>query len=471
MADPLSIAPASAVTGYFSGCADPGADRPLATLEDLGAAGVAVPELVALGLRERMRLLDAGVITRVEWNAAADEWAALADARYRACAELRPGGPYARAVRLGVKDTVDVAGFATRLGLRRYRRHPVRDAAALRDLGPATVTAKLTTTEVNIGIGSGCVNPLFPQIDPAGSSTGCGVAVAGRICDLALGTDVLGSVRWPAGRCGVVGLRTTHDPAALPGMFPLSPLMDAVGWVARSADDFCVLAERGVLSFAPPDSATAPLRVGVVAEVGESDPQAEVICAVKTAGEALACAGHRVRDARLGDLWNRRGDAWELCARQAWEGYLHWRDHVGDGLSASTLAALRSGEHIAPRRADEIIRELTRTRARITELFDDAGVDAWLLPLDPDVPRPVGDRSGHVSLIVPGHADYDREIGYTPVASYAGLPAVTFPVGVDDTGRAPLAVQLIGRPGAEADLLRLARDVERQLVSTPALPR
>ncbi|MEU9131944.1 amidase [Kitasatospora sp. NPDC048540] len=458
---------AHAVAAYFA------ADRPAGprTTQDPApdpAPEAVPPPLIALPLRERLALLDDGALTLPEWNALADGWAREADHRYRACAELRPAGPHAPALRLGVKDTVDVAGFATRLGLRRHRHHPGRSAAVLTEGHRLATVAKVVTTELNIGIGSGCGNPWFPTIDPAGSSTGCGVAVAAGICDLALGTDVLGSVRWPAGRCGVVGLRMTHDPAALRGMLPLSPAMDAPGWVARTADDLALLAEVSGLPI-PRAEHHRGLRIGVVAEVAEGGAEPGILDALKTAGELLAAHGHRVATTRLGGLWDLRGAAWELCARQAWQGSHGWDPRIADELSPSTRRAVDSGAAIGDLRHREIEEQLARTRAAVPRLFADAGVDVWLLPLDPDVPRPVGAQRAASSLVTPGHPDYDREIGYTPVASFAGLPALTFPVGRTADGSAPLAVQLVGRPGAEGVLIGLAREAART-AGDPARP-
>ncbi|WP_405015699.1 amidase [Kitasatospora sp. NBC_00070] len=418
------------------------------------------PELLGLPLRERLALLHSGALALAEWNELADAWGREADGRYRACAELRSGGPDAAPLRLGVKDTVDVAGFATRLGLRHYRHHPARSAAVLAGGHRLATVAKVVTTELNVGIGSGCGNPWFPAIDPAGSSTGCGVAVAAGICDLALGTDVLGSVRWPAGRCGVVGLRMTHDPAAVRGMLPLSPSMDAPGWVARTAEDLALLAELSGLPI-PRAERHRGLRIGVVAEVAEGGAEPEILDALRTAGELLAAAGHRVRTTRLGGPWDLRGAAWELCAREAWEGSLAWDGRIADELSPSTRRAVDSGAAVDAHRHREIAAQLARTRAGVPELFAAPGVDVWLLPLDPDVPRPRGAARAASSLVTPGHRDYDREIGYTPVASFAGLPALTFPVGLSAGGEAPLAMQLVGRPGTEGMLIGLAREVGR----------
>ncbi|GGM13643.1 amidase [Streptomyces fumigatiscleroticus] len=432
------------------------------------AAEDALPDILALPLAERHRALSAGEIDPKELRARAADWAAHADGRYRACVELRePTG----GLRLGVKDTVDAKGFATRLGLRHYRHHPRATAAVLRGVRHAEVVAKVVTTELNIGVGSGCVNPFFPHIDPAGSSTGSAVAVAANICDVSLGTDVLGSVRWPAGRCGVVGLRVTHHPRNLPGVFPLSPAMDAPGWVARTADDLAFALPH--MGLGEPVPTGGRLRIGIPSELhrdGVLDP--EIAQAVARTAELLRAAGHHVVVAELGELWDCRADAWQMCARDAWDGFQHWRSRIEDDLHESTFAALRAGAEVDDQEYAAIRGRMTRLRASLPAAFADRGVDAWLLPLDPALPRPRGTTPPAASTIpVPGDPRYDREIGFTPVASFAGLPAITFPSGVDPASGAPVAMQLVAGPDQEGALVAAARDVSHELGDLGLRPR
>ncbi|MEU8432822.1 amidase [Streptomyces sp. NPDC029216] len=433
------------------------------------APEAALPEVLALPLAERHRLLVTGQLGAEEFRTPAADWAAAADGRYRACAELRE--PTGAALRLGVKDTVDVRGFATRLGLRHYRHHPRTTAAVLRGVTGAEVTAKVVTTELNIAVGSGCVNPFFPHIDPAGSSTGSAVAVAGNVCDVSLGTDVLGSVRWPAGRCGVVGLRVTHHPRNLPGIFPLSPAMDAPGWVTRTADDMAFAWHHLGLGDPVPDGLR--LRVGIPRELradGVVDP--EIAEALDLTASLLRSAGHEVVGADLGELWECRGNAWQLCARDAWNGYRQWGDRIGDDLLGSTFAALRVGAAVGDAEYAAIRDRMARLRARTAAWFTERRVDAWLLPLDPALPRPRGAVAAADSTIpAPDDPRYDREIGFTPVASFAGLPAITFPVAVHPAAGAPVAVQLMAGAGREAALIAAARDVSRALGGLDLRPR
>ena len=262
-----------------------------------------------------------------------------------------------------------------------------------------TAIAKVVTTELNVGIGSGCVNPCFPQIDPAGSSTGSAVAVAAGICDVSLGTDVLGSVRWPAGRCGVAGLRMTHDPGWLEGIFPLSPAMDAPGWVARTADDLAFLWDRigfggRGLGGSPLLGAAAPgrgrARMAVAGEVLESDVDAEIRVALDVAGAALREHGHEVTARAIGEAWDWRGAAWELCARDAWDGYQDWQRWIGDDLLESTRRALAAGADVDDARHAEIRGAMARQRARRDDLFSGAGRRRLARPARPR--RPPADR-------------------------------------------------------------------------------
>lgn len=454
--------PESAVTEFV----DRG--RPHATGDD-GAPRV--PDVLALPLAERAALLREDESAAHGLLRAAADWEPVADQRYRACAELRTrtgphesgaagaGGLGGGALRVGVKDTVDVRGFPTRLGLRHYRHHPPVSATAVASLRGAEVNAKVVTTELNIGVGSGCVNPYFPRFDPAGSSTGSAVAVAANICDVGLGTDVLGSVRWPAGRCGVVGLRTTHDPRRLTGIFPLSPSMDAPGWVARTADDLA-FAWRHLGLGDEPRAAAPSLRVGVPEELhrpGVIDP--EIAQALESASAALEACGHGVASRALGELWNCRAAAWELCARDAWQGHQVWRDRLTDELMPSTWAALETGAKVSDERSAEIRASMTKLRAGVGDCFTRASVDVWLMPLDPGVPRPRGTVTASSTIPDAGDPAYEREVGFTPVASFAGLPALTMPVGRDPRHGAPLAVQLIGRPGQDASLIHLAQQL------------
>jgi Asp-tRNA(Asn)/Glu-tRNA(Gln) amidotransferase A subunit family amidase len=409
-------------------------------------------------LAERVRMLDDGELDLETWRADANRWAELADARYRACTELRPFEGGDPPIRIGVKDTVDVAGYATHLGLRRYRHYPTRTARVLEHLPPPLITAKLATAELALGLEHGCVNPLFPHLDPAGSSTGCAVAVAAHISDLAMGTDTVNSMRHPAAACGVVGLRVTHDERLLDGIFPLSPLLDAPGWIARTADDLAFAWQRLLAGEEPPYDLG---RIGIVSEAVEEVEEPAVREALGRVSAALAAAGRTLVPVSLDVLWETRGIAYELCARDARDLYHHrWVDQIDDSLGASTLRALEMGAATDDRRRDELLATVATCRRTAFERFARDAVDVWLLPVADLMPRDLDEEEPPAATLrKPSELHEDRKISYATIASVAGLPSIVFPVALDEARAAPVELQAVGPPGTEFRLIRLAQEV------------
>src|SRR5690349_9816189 len=158
------------------------------------------------------------------------------------------GGPLA-GLTFAAKDLFDVAGRPTGGGNPDWARtHPVpaRHAWAVQTLldAGADLIGKTITDEVSLGIlgenpfyGTP-VNPRAPGHVPGGSSSGSAAAVAGGLCDTALGTDTGGSVRVPASFCGLHGIRPTHGRIDVTGMMPQAPSSDTTGWFARDPDTF-----------------------------------------------------------------------------------------------------------------------------------------------------------------------------------------------------------------------------------------
>src|SRR5690606_38680191 len=99
-------------------------------------------------------------------------------------------------------------------------------------------------------------NPWNPDYVTAGSSSGSAVAVAARMTPLALGTDTNGSIRNPAARCGIVGIKPTYERVSRSGVIPLAPTMDHVGPMTRTVDDNA-LALQAIMGSDPADPITA----------------------------------------------------------------------------------------------------------------------------------------------------------------------------------------------------------------------
>lgn len=251
--------------------------------------------------------------------------------------ELRKGyrrGPL-HGIPFAVKDNIDVAGYRTTC----HSYASSHDLAAqdsvivtrLRSAG-AIYMGKLALHEFAFGAPTfdtpfpPARNPWNREYQPGGSSTGCGVAVAAGFIPFSIGTDTGGSVRNPAGFCGIVGLKPTYELLPRKGVFPLSFTLDHVGPLARSVEDLAI----GMDSMVTDDRAGAfqkrlntnmkGLRIGFVRNFHEHDVIAhpEVIEALDNAKKVFVGLGASVNDAELPPLSDFVDVQRIIIAAEAW---------------------------------------------------------------------------------------------------------------------------------------------------------
>ena len=190
------------------------------------------------------------------------------DALRRAGATLGP----LHGVTVAVKDLFDIEGWPTTGGsIAQPARIATVTATAVQKLrqAGAIVLGKTHTVEFAFGgWGTNAVlgtprNPWDLRVHrvPGGSSSGSAVAVAAGLACAAIGTDTGGSVRIPAGLCGVVGLKTTHGLVSRHGLIELCPTHDTVGPITRDVVD-CALLLDAMAGSDPLDlaSGVAPVR-------------------------------------------------------------------------------------------------------------------------------------------------------------------------------------------------------------------
>jgi aspartyl-tRNA(Asn)/glutamyl-tRNA(Gln) amidotransferase subunit A len=144
-------------------------------------------------------------------------------------------------MRIAVKDNIDVRGMPTTAGGRHLDPAArARDAECVRRLRAAGCVFVGKTNLFEYAMGGTSRNPHYGDVrnphdlrrDAGGSSSGSAAAVAAALCDAALGTDTMGSVRIPASFCGVVGYKPTRAAVPRRGVFPNSATLDAVGVLA-----------------------------------------------------------------------------------------------------------------------------------------------------------------------------------------------------------------------------------------------
>jgi amidase len=351
--------------------------------------------------------------------------------------------------RVAVKDSIDIAGHATRQASAVLAGAPpaadhaevVHQLLASRQwsiIGKANMhELAFGVTGVNHHTGTP-VNPLWPQRIPGGSSSGSAVAVAGGLADLALGTDTGGSVRLPAACCGIVGFKPSFGLVSRRGVHPAVSSLDCVGLFARSV----AMVQQAMTSLAPaawhaatPGPAGAP-RLGVV--LADAAPPVWAACQ-----EALSRGGAECAPVTLDGLDEAFIASITLMAAENWQAFGAWSDHPAMG--EDVRARLKAGQH-------HKMGDIAAARAvgrRFTAQVDAAlaGLDALVLPTLPIVPPTLAEASDATACV-----PLTRLV--RPF-NLSGHPAITLPLRTGDG--LPAGLQLIGRRQQDASLCALAR--------------
>ena len=287
------------------------------SVTDLGAA-MRSGAVTATQLAERFLVREAETRESLHAFVAVDPSRLLAEAE-RADAELAAGtdrGPL-HGIPVGIKDIIDVAGYATRCGSPLYPTTPAAlDATVTAHLhrAGALVAGKTASHELACGVVTAPVsNPWNLDHVPGGSSGGTGAAVAAGLVPIGLGSDTGGSIRIPAALCGTVGIKPTYGLVSVTGVEPLSGSLDHVGplgaTVADCAHAMTALVADGTDYAAGLDGDIAGMRFGVLADQPFAPMQPDVEASFHAAVDVLRGAGsrlHRHHDHGTGAHTGRR---------------------------------------------------------------------------------------------------------------------------------------------------------------------
>ena len=358
------------------------------------------------------------------------------------------GGGALAGLTVGVKANIAVAGMPWTAGCEVYRgRVAPKDAAVVAKLraAGAAIIGMLNMEEAALGAKTD--NPWFGKTQnphktgytPGGSSGGSGSAVAAGLCDIALGTDTMGSVRIPAAYCGVYGFKPAQTSVSQEGLELAEEWLDCIGPLARSLD-LLESAARVMTDFGDGDAASGPLVT--LAETGV-DCELEVIEKFR---DVIRLAGSEIAVAQLAHPLSRIRFAGFIKTSKAMAA--HFADAGQDKLSANLQKLLTYG----PKRSDADWAEDQAILAETAQAVQDivAKHAAIILPTAPQ------GAFSHSEDAPANQADY------TCLANIANLPAISLPMGVDDAGM-PLGLQIVGRTGHEADLFQLAREFDAKL--------
>ncbi|MDA7978159.1 MAG: amidase [Pirellulales bacterium] len=408
-------------------------------------------ELVS-GLLHRIQQLDPGINAWV----AVDRESALRQAD-AIDADLQDSSVDLHGLTIGVKDIIDVTGYAT-LAASPLRSMDIceQDApivARLRAAG-AVIVGKTATTQWAFLDPPATRNPWRADRTPGGSSSGSAAAVAAQMCHVTLGTQTGGSVIRPAAYCGVFGFMFAPDVVPAKGILPLAPSLDRPGLIAGSLNDlqrtYCALASATATELSLERSHR--LRIKVIRNPWMPSAAVDVREVFERAIAELPARLH---------VPEMQADLQDCDLAEEFDGVAaaHLCVMAFEAADVHRAAYAREPDRFAPRISELIETGLKTTRGSYEQALD--RLNQWQADIAEHT------ASGTV-LVMPSAstAAPSRETTGDPSFNSpwtaAGTPVLTAPVGLSQEGL-PLGIQLIAAPGAEAHLFELARCWENGL--------
>ncbi len=387
-------------------------------------------------------------------------------AQARAADQLRYDGKTTgplNGVPIGIKDIIDTSDYPTEYGSPIYAdRTPMEDATAVAKLraAGAVILGKTVTTEFAVYAPGKTTNPHDATRTPGGSSSGSAAAVASMMVPLALGTQTNGSTIRPASFCGVVGYKPSFGTISRSGMLRQSPPLDQPGVFARSLDDAALMAEV-MMGFDAADTYTRPQATPrLLQSARQEPPMPPKLAFMQTPAWDQAEEGTKAAFNELTEFLEDRVDTVELA--EVYNEIFDWQQTIMEADLAKNFAR----DYV--RAADQFSSQLTEMieRGRKVSAVDyNIGLERMV-----EFERGLDDALNKYDAILtpatPGEAPVGLESTGSPAFctlwTFTGLPAVTLPLMNGEAGM-PLGVQLIGKKGGDAQLLRTAQWLTQQV--------
>lgn len=429
--------------------------QPVPSVAEAGAA-LRNGALTAEGLLDlhltRIAAVDGAVCAFWELDPRARRLAAQADADLAAGMDRGPlhGIPFA------VKDMVNLEGLATTNGSRLSADPAERDATAVARLiaAGAVPLGHVATYEWGfVGPDWSLARP--PARNPwnlahvtGGSSSGSAAAVAAGMVRIAVGSDTGGSIRAPSAYSGVVGLKPTHGCIPSDGFHPLVAALDHPGPIAATVSEAALMLDAMAPGVASWVDGVAGLTLGYAREWFAEDPACDpaLLVAMDEAASVLSLAGARIVEVAMPsyDLLEAVGAVIIHVEGLRLHG-ASIRDH-GDLWGRMGVQTIAAGVVLTD---DDLARALSlipRLRAEVDAVLANCDAVLTATTLTP----------------APPFAAFDRGAAWTPMRTLpfnvTGHPAISVPAGF--SGGLPLGLQIVGRTGDEAMVLRVAAAFE-----------
>ena len=333
-------------------------------------------------------------------------------------------------------------------------------------------------------------NPWDLDTIPGGSSGGSAAAVAADEAICSIGSDTGGSIRQPAALCGVVGMKPTYGRVSRFGLVAFASSLDQIGPFSKDVTD-CALMLNAICGHDPMDSTSANLpvpdftqslvddvkgiKIGVPREYFTEGIDVEVEESVRNAIEALRQCGATVKEISLphteyaiatyyiiapaeasANLARYDGVRYGFRAEGAEDLIDMYKKTRSQGFGAEVKRRIMLGTYaLSSGYYDAYYLKAQKVRTLIKSDFDQAfeKVDVVVAPTSPTPAFKVGERTADPLQM------YLSDVLTTP-ASHAGLPGISLPCGLTQSGL-PIGLQILAAPFQEENILRVAYTFEQ----------
>ncbi len=333
-------------------------------------------------------------------------------------------------------------------------------------------------------------NPVNPEHVPGGSSGGSAAAVAANECFYALGSDTGGSIRQPAGYCGVVGMKPTYSTVSRYGLIAYGSSLDQIGPLCKDVTDCATILEV-IASHDPKDSTSVDrkdtdfttalvedvkgMKIGIPRDYLGEGLDEEVKTAILKAAKVLEEKGAIVEEFDLGLVEYAIPAYYTIAAAEASSnlerfdgikyGYrtkeftdLHnmYKKTRSEGFGPEVKRRIMLGSFVlSSGYYDAYYLKALRVKALIKKAFDEAFAkyDVILGPVAPTTAPKLGESLSDPIKMYLGDI-------YTISINLAGLPGICVPCGKDAKGL-PIGLQLIGDCYKEKNIIKAAYTYEQ----------
>ena len=409
--------------------------------------------------------------------------------------KLRDGkaGPLAGMI-VAAKDVLCIKGRKTTCGSKILENYEaIYDATVIEKLHAADAIIIGKTNMDEFAMGSSTENSAFGPVRnpidesrvPGGSSGGSAVAVAAGMATTALGSDTGGSIRQPAGLCGVYGLKPTYGRVSRYGLVAFASSFDQIGPFANSARDIAHVLEtiaghdeRDSTSanvpvpdyFSAMDGNVKGLKIGIPKEYFNDALNPEIRSVIEKRITQLKNSGVEFVEVALPNAEYTIATYYILATAEASSnlarydgaryGYRSKRaDNLtemysnsrSEGFGAEVKRRIMLGTYVlSAGYYDAYYMKAQKVRRLIQNDFLEAfkKVDCLMTPISPTTAFKFGEKIDDPLQM------YLSDI-YTVSANLAGIPGISIPAGVDGQ-KLPVGLQILGKQFDEATLLKVA---------------